>query len=620
MSTGEGKPKGTGKSRRRAVRPPTIEGKAREIATPDTAPDAVPETVKEDPGAAASETAAREIAAPEIAAREIATGEWPVDPAGSAAPGTGSPAPGPEAGAAEPDTARPAEVVDAPAPGDDAHAEAALAAHTGDEAGADDSEPPESAKPDVGQPDAAGPDAGAAPAEPGLTEPEMPAPLPTARRASLIGAGVIGALIALALYLGLYYGGVLPRDNSAVLDNLLTQIQDVSRRTAALESNAAREPWTDTTKAISARIDEVESALKELGSDPKNSFARRLSSIESQFKDLGTSLQSAALPQDIQARIGDLEDKLSSLGADAGSAAGAAADDLGARLDDQQERIAALEAAPAPAPAPADDQKLSDISQRIAALDQQMQETRTTVAELAKSGAESTQSRLADIDAALTRMRGDLQSIGGAVSGVTKDVGDKLAAFRTEITDRDTSETRRMARSTASALAMTALEKAVDGGGAYEGELKILGPLVDDTADLSVLETYAAAGVPNADMLEARFVETVAPAIVDAGQTDGSGVVGSLLTSARSLVSVRPAGDVSAEGEAGTVARMEAALEAGDLTTAQTEWASLDPAARQISKAWADDLEARIAVNEALASLSAAITASVSGAAAPAQN
>ncbi len=101
------------------------------------------------------------------------------------------------------------------------------------------------------------------------------------------------------------------------------------------------------------------------------------------------------------------------------------------------------------------------------------------------------------------------------------------------------------------------------------------------------------------------------------------------MDSARSLVRVRPTGNVAGTGRGAIVARIEAALNGGDLKAAEAEWDSLDDTAKAASKSWADSLKARIAVNGALADLSSALTASLTGTpaaagtadtAAPAQN
>lgn len=609
MSNGDDKPKGAGKTngrKRRAVRPPTIDARAEEIETPPNDPE--PTEGEPDSSTQASRPAETENAPSPTDQAE------PVDPAAEeagtpeeaeASADAAAEAPSDESPAGEQADAEPAaDTVDA-----DKTGEAEVAAEAGETAEAEET-------------GTAGDPGGA-----GESETAAQPPLPTARRASLIGAGLVGALIALGIYLGLYYGGVLPRDRTTMIDSLIAQGQELGRRVAALESSAARTAKRDLAKEVS----ELQTALKELGSDPKNTVLRRVRDLEAQIGEFAKPAgdEEGTIADTVQSRLTALEDALSK----AGDSVGSAVSDAETRFTDIVKRIETLESRPAQAPAvtangeakngdaaaPADGAPLAALSERIAALDTQMQALSKTVSGMAETGGAAAQEQVAKLESELAAVRGELDKLGGTVSKTTRSVDDKLAAFRKSIDERDTGASREVARTTAGALALTALVKSADAGEPYAGELEVLEPLVDDKADLTALKAHADKGVPDLQSLSSSFAK-VANAILTAGDGADAGLVDTLMSSARSLVRVRPVGKVEGEGRGAIVARIEAALEAGDLKTAETEWASLDETAKAVSQDWADGLKARIAVNQALAGLSASLTASLSETAAPDTN
>ena len=71
-----------------------------------------------------------------------------------------------------------------------------------------------------------------------------------------------------------------------------------------------------------------------------------------------------------------------------------------------------------------------------------------------------------------------------------------------------------------------------------------------------------------------------------------------LLTSAESLVSVRPIGAVEGPGVPETVARMEVALQAGDLAKAIAEFDTLPEPAKAAGATFADKIRARLTVEQ----------------------
>ncbi|WP_436643857.1 COG4223 family protein [Microbaculum sp. FT89] len=566
--TGRGESGDRADRRRRAVRPAVIEGEAREIAE-ETATETATETAA--PGDETSEVTG------EAAEETTPADAGPTETTAETTPETTSQ---PTAAA---DESGPEETTpDAPAEGDEETREGAF---SGEEAATDQAESARTA------------------------------PLPTARRASVIAAGIVGAVLALGVYLGLDYLRILPRAgaSNAELTNI---VNEMDRRLTGIETSIARAAKRDNSKVIAGRIADLESSLKEIGADPRNSLVRRMSDAETKIDAMAETAAASPAAKDLDERLTYVEDKLADIGTGAASAAGEIGGNIEQRLADLEKRLGGVEARPAvvtPDGKPVDDAAVKALTDRIAALNAQMTEMSDTVAALGKTVSTQSAGRLTEIDSTLSALRGALDTLSG-------DVDAKLAKLEKTVSEGASGEARQMARTTAGALAVTALERTVDEGKPYTAELDVLRPLVGDKADLSALDAHAGTGVADLATLQAEFA-TTANAILSAGAPadsgpDDSGIVGSLLDSARTLVRVRPTGKVEGSGRGAIVARIEAALNAGDLKTAAGEWDTLDDSAKAASKDWADALKARIAVNSALADLSAALNASLSGAAA----
>ena len=97
-----------------------------------------------------------------------------------------------------------------------------------------------------------------------------------------------------------------------------------------------------------------------------------------------------------------------------------------------------------------------------------------------------------------------------------------------------------------------------------------------------------------------REVPDVATAIVEAvNQPDpNQSWSDRLMSSAKSLVSVRPVGNIEGESVEAIAARMEEKVKNGDLPGASAEWNSLPALGKQASAAFKQSLEARIRVEE----------------------
>ncbi|WP_222358617.1 COG4223 family protein [Rhizobium leguminosarum] len=229
-------------------------------------------------------------------------------------------------------------------------------------------------------------------------------------------------------------------------------------------------------------------------------------------------------------------------------------------------RVAALEtAAKAPAAgAPADAANVEALNQKIAELTGQVDQLRSTLAQSSEQ-----------------------QTTNGA------DIAKRL-----EEAEKKLNEPREDV-AVARAIAAAALKAAIDRGGPFLAELDTFAGVAPDDPAVADLRTFAETGIPSRTEL-VREVPDVATAIVEAvNQPDpNQSWSDRLMSSAKSLVSVRPVGNIEGESVEAIAARMEEKVKSGDLPGASAEWNNLPASGKQASAAFKQSLEARIRVEE----------------------
>ena len=146
----------------------------------------------------------------------------------------------------------------------------------------------------------------------------------------------------------------------------------------------------------------------------------------------------------------------------------------------------------------------------------------------------------------------------------------------------------------AGAIAASALKSASDRGLPFMGELESYASVAGSGETVEALRAYAASGVPTQAQLVERFPAVANRIVASAsGVGEDAGIGERLMASARSLVQVRPVGEVAGDDPGAIAARIEVALQRSDLGRAISEWESLPDAARTASQGFADDLKAR---------------------------
>jgi hypothetical protein len=204
-----------------------------------------------------------------------------------------------------------------------------------------------------------------------------------------------------------------------------------------------------------------------------------------------------------------------------------------------------------------------------------------------------------DLSTAVDPINSKLATLQQDVQGVIKSEGDR----------------RTTAERIVLSLELANLKRAIDRGKAYGPELEQAQKVAGAIVDLSPLERFALDGVPTSTELRAQF-KPVAFKIIDAEEqpTDAS-IVDRLLAGAKSVVRVRKtnhaADDKSIEA---VVGRMETALSEDRLADVLAQAKTLPQPAQDAAQEFLAQVQAREAVDRALASVETQLKSSLAAA------
>ncbi|MGX9573578.1 COG4223 family protein [Mesorhizobium sp. f-mel] len=154
------------------------------------------------------------------------------------------------------------------------------------------------------------------------------------------------------------------------------------------------------------------------------------------------------------------------------------------------------------------------------------------------------------------------------------------------------------------AIAASALKAALDRGAPFAAELDTFAAISPDAPELATLRSYAEKGVPTRAEIAAEMPASANAMVAASEPVDqNAGLLQNLLSSAESLVKVRPIGAVEGAGAPETVARMEVAVNQGDYAKALSEYDTLPEAAKAAGAEFAGKLKARTEVETQIEAL-----------------
>ncbi|MER8902974.1 phage tail protein [Mesorhizobium sp. M0772] len=229
----------------------------------------------------------------------------------------------------------------------------------------------------------------------------------------------------------------------------------------------------------------------------------------------------------------------------------------------------------------------------LAALGDKVKQIETAVAALGQA------SGAAPVDLApLNERLAGLDALVKSAGEAAKTQEGKIAALEQSVTqlagkvDAQASQPK-----IAMAIAASALKAALDRGAPFAAELETFAAISPDAPQIAALRPYAEKGVPTRTEI-AGEADAAANAMVAAATPvdENAGFFQNLLSSAESLVKVRPIGAVEGAGAPETVARIEVAVNQGDYAKALSEYAMLPDPVKAAGADFAGKLKARIDV------------------------
>lgn len=394
---------------------------------------------------------------------------------------------------------------------------------------------------------------------------------------SHVAAGVAGAVLTLAV--GAMFGlfsGAAPRSGQAVPEEL-------SRRLAAVEQRVSKPGAMPGD--LAGQLAKSEARLKSL--EERAAAIPALTEGQAKLAALAKALENRSGSPELVSRLAKLETSLAALAAAGKGGSGADADALNSKLA-EIEKLAA------------------------------------DTGQAAKAASQRLDRDLASLRTEAARLAGGLDTLRGEVEARFKDTAkaaeiapvlNKLAAFERELQGFVRGEGERSANATRVLLTleMASLKRAMERGDRYTAELEAVKKAAGGTLKLAALERHKLEGVRTLPELSKEF-RSVANAAIDAEaeQADAS-VLDRLISGAKGIVRVRKAGhaadDTSVEAVTG---RMEAALKEGRLDEVLAQAKTLPPKAAQAAEGWLRKVEARHAVDRAMADIEASLKASLS--------
>lgn len=293
----------------------------------------------------------------------------------------------------------------------------------------------------------------------------------------------------------------------------------------------------------------------------------------------------------LETQVAELREQVSALGA-----AGGADEALDGRVAQAEERVASLAS------------ELDALREEIAGLGAQPGETpsvdlgpledRIAALETAIAGV----SDAAAPEAALAAIEGDIATLREEAAAAR--AGQEAVSVRLDALEQTLStlsqrvEEQAEAPGTAAIIAASALKAAIDRGTPFMAELETYATLIPDAPEIAELRELAASGVPTRTQVAAEANDAANAMIAAARPVDPeAGIIDRLWGSAMGLVQVRPIGMVEGEGVPQIVARIDAAIAAGDYERAVAEFDTLPEAARAAGEPFMTKVRARHAAD-----------------------
>ena len=283
-----------------------------------------------------------------------------------------------------------------------------------------------------------------------------------------------------------------------------------------------------------------------------------------------------------------------------GNDASATADRLAA-LETRVAQISTSRVAPGPSKAlDALKARLDADETRLAALEQ----SATSVAPAAQISAMPTNDALG---ARVAKLEAD--SLGIKQELGTAALKSDEAALSARIAWLESRDPGALLKRAGALMALTGIERASLDGRPFTEELANLRATAPALPEIATLARYAASGVATRESLKVQLTGEAAGIIEADRDAHAKNWAQRLWLHIADLVSIRRVGRTKGRSTEAIVARAEAAAGSGDIEQALKEMNALDAPARQAAGTWIAAADARVALDEAIARLSAQVLA-----------
>lgn len=312
----------------------------------------------------------------------------------------------------------------------------------------------------------------------------------------------------------------------------------------------------------------------------------------------GASPGSGDQLQSLASRVDGLADTVDQLSGDLSALP--SGDDSGLNTE-LQARLAGLEAAIAGGAAASGDGGTVDLGPLTTRLDA----LETSIAAMGESAGD------ASVDPELAAAVAELKAGQSGVNATVSELQSQSVALSDSIAGLEQRQATLAARldepsrqiDLARAIAAAGLKTAIDRGGPFMSELEAFASVAPDDPAVPEFRDLAASGVPSRSDLMAAFPDAANRAIAAANPIDpDAGLMDRLMSSALSVVKVRPVGEVEGETTDAIVARTEARLLDGNLDAALSEWNTLPEASQAAASDFGSSLAARARTEKLIAS------------------
>ncbi|MGH1574126.1 translation initiation factor 2 [Methylobacterium sp. P31] len=423
---------------------------------------------------------------------------------------------------------------------------------------------------------------------------------------SIAAAGLLGGVIGAGLLFGAEKAGIGPDPRLNALDQRLSsQIASLDKR---LDGLAPR----DALAALDKRVVSAESTAKQALDKAAGAPAAGATATD------GQSGQAPAVPADLVARLDSLDQRVAALQEEAGQEPGrdqaagsklSAVQDNGKQLADLDARLKALEESGANKGAAEDASKRlaalqSEVEQKTkanadadAALGQRIDSLQQSLTSQMKAATEAVQAATQASRTAAEAGQTQAAEAAKAVDRRLQEQADKIAALDKSVAQRAEAGTVQAALRV---VVTDRVAAALESGTPYSEPLATMRKLDPATeAQANALAPFAQSGAPTAGQLADDF-RPIAERIAAKRQAEraksaaGRGDFRSkLLSMADGLVQVRKVDAPAPEASDAPEAKVQAALDRGDLSAAASAFAALPADARDEAGDFAAKLKAR---------------------------